>query len=80
MAGEDCANLFDKKVSAKDVIEPRYDNGYSCKILPGKGAKYAECRARLLNTTTNLEIAKKLFTPNKKNWVGDKKYCASAFN
>lgn len=81
LAGENCAGIFNKAVSAKDVIEPRYSNGYSCNVLTEKKALYATCKSTLLNPTSNLNIAKSLFTKyGKRPWIGDKKYCASAFN
>jgi len=80
LAGSDCVGLFDKKVSAKDVIEPRYTSGYSCKLISGKQSIYNTCKNRLLDPTKNLAIAKSLFTASKSAWIGDKKYCASAFN
>ena len=80
LAGADCVGLFDKSVSADDVIEPRYDNGYNCKVLPGKDSMYNTCKNRLLNPDTNLAIAKSLFLKyGKQPWIGDKENCSSAF-
>lgn len=82
LAGADCVGLFDKAVRGSDAIEPKYNSGFNCKILPEKEALYNTCKNRLLNTATNLEIAKSLFN-NKSgmgNWTGDKRFCASAFN
>ena len=80
-SGLDCSNLFDRSVSSKDAIEPKYNNGFNCKLKPGKEATYTACKNRLLDTNTNLTIAKNLFLNSNgmNNWVGDKKYCASAF-
>jgi hypothetical protein len=77
----DCSNLFDRPVSSKDAIEPKYNNGFDCKLKPGKEATYTACKNRLLDTNTNLTIAKNLFSNSNgmNNWIGDKKYCASAF-
>lgn len=79
LAGEECVGLFDKKVSGKDALEPKYTSGYSCKLLEGKENVYNKCKNILLDPNKNIAIAKKLFTPDKKAWIGDKKYCASAF-
>ncbi|HAE36441.1 MAG: hypothetical protein UR85_C0002G0063 [Candidatus Nomurabacteria bacterium GW2011_GWF2_35_66] len=81
LAGKDCVDLFDKRVRGADAIEPKYTSGYSCKLLPGKENLYNTCKNRLLDTTTNLAIAKSLFhnSYGMNNWIGDKKYCASAF-
>jgi len=80
LAGTDCANLFDRKVSSVDAITPKYTSGFTCSLLSGKEALYETCKNRLLDTTINLSIAKNLFTESKSAWIGDKKYCASAFN
>lgn len=79
--GLDCSNLFDKAVGGADAIEPKYTSGYTCNLLQGKLDTYNACKARLLDTTINLAIAKSLFNNSKGmgNWTGDKKYCASAF-
>lgn len=78
-AGSDCVGLFDKSVKGSDAISPKYTSGFTCSLLSGKEALYNTCKTRLLNSATNLAIAKKLFTPSKNAWKGDKKYCASAF-
>ncbi len=80
LAGSECVGLFDKKVAGKDAIEPKYNNGFSCSLLPGKEALYEKCKNILLDSTKNLEIAKSLYTANKSAWLGDKRYCGSAFN
>lgn len=79
--GLDCSNLFNKAVIGADAIIPKYTSGYTCNLLPGKLDTYNACKARLLDTTTNLAIAKSLFNNSKGmgNWNGDKKFCASAF-
>ncbi|MFA7000199.1 MAG: pilin [Candidatus Paceibacterota bacterium] len=79
--GLDCSNLFNKAVVGADAIEPKYTSGYTCNLLPGKLDTYNACKARLLDTATNLAIAKSLFNNSKGmgNWNGDRKYCASAF-
>ncbi|HAS80991.1 MAG: hypothetical protein UR25_C0003G0155 [Candidatus Nomurabacteria bacterium GW2011_GWE1_32_28] len=81
LAGADCVGLFDRPVSSKDAIAPKYTSGFTCSLLSGKEALYNTCKARLLDPATNLNIAKKLLTanPNKGDWVGDKAACASAF-
>ena len=78
LAGEDCAGLFDRAVRGKDATSA---GGYTCSLLPGKEALYNKCKNILLNDTKNLEIAKSLFLNSNGmgNWLGDKKYCASAF-
>ena len=81
-AGTDCVGLFDRAVSSSDAISPKYTSGFTCSLLPGKQSQYDTCKARLLDPATNLAIAKNLLAsnPNKSPWIGDKKYCASAFN
>jgi len=81
LAGADCVGLFDRAVSSKDAIEPKYTSGFTCSLLSGKETLYNTCKTRLLNTNNNLAIAKSLFSNSKgiNNWVGDKKFCASAF-
>lgn len=82
LAGPECVGLFDRAVKGSDAIEPKYSSGFTCKLLPGKEALYNTCKNKLLDTNTNLAIAKSLFLNSKgiHNWDGDKRYCASAFN
>ena len=81
LAGPDCVGLFDRAVSSKDAIAPKYTSGFACSLLSDKQSLYNTCKNRLLDTATNLSIVKKLLTanPSKGDWIGDKKYCASAF-
>ena len=79
LAGSDCVGLFDRSVKGSDAISPKYTSGFTCSLLSGKETLYNTCKNRLLDPATNLAIAKKLFTPSKNNWVGDKRFCASAF-
>ncbi|NVN96656.1 hypothetical protein HXX01_00140 [Candidatus Nomurabacteria bacterium] len=81
LAGPECVGLFDKAVKGSDAIEPKYKNGYTCSLTPGKETLYTTCKNKLLDTATNLSIAKSLFNNSKGmgNWNGDKRYCASAF-
>jgi hypothetical protein len=82
LAGPDCVGIFDRAVSSSDAIVPKYTSGFTCSLLPSKETLYNTCKNRLLDTATNLAIAKSLLaaSPNKSPWIGDKKYCASAFN
>ena len=81
LAGADCVGLFDRAVTGADAITPKYTSGYTCSLVSGKENIYTTCANRLLNTPTNLDIAKNLFNNSKGmgNWNGDKRYCASAF-
>ena len=81
LAGSECVGLFDRAVRGTDAIEPKYKSGYTCSLLSGKDPVYSACKDKLLDTATNLAIAKSLFNNSKGmgNWNGDKKYCASAF-
>ena len=78
-AGTECVGLFDKPVTGADAIIPKYNSGFSCTLLTGKDDLYNSCKAKLLDPTTNLAIAKSLFTTSKSAWKGDKAACASAF-
>jgi hypothetical protein len=80
--GLDCSGLFDRKVKGSDAIEPKYNSGFTCKLLPEKETLYTACKNRLLDPIINLAIAKSLFLNSNgiHNWDGDRKYCASAFN
>ncbi len=82
--GPKCVGLFNKVVTGNDAIAPKYTSGFSCSLKtgngPGVGTLYDTCKNALLDTNTNLGIAKTLYAKyGMAPWIGDKKACPSAF-
>jgi hypothetical protein len=87
MVSAECANLFNptpttcvKGRACPHLLDSANVNSrFECNLLPENKVVYDKCKAMILDTTKNLALAKRLFTPSKQAWSGDKKFCASAF-
>jgi hypothetical protein len=87
--GESCTNLFvrsdNSTISGNNYIKKDSNGHYSydAKVDPNKQAAYNDCKAALLNPTTNIQVASKLTSSNNSlsAWkYSDSGVCPSAFN